>query len=113
MASRLFSTRLNDGLINKIQNQFPEFGTAQRGGDGNSKELRKLIEQGLETDPEQARQHELAEMGQQLRDVQNELKSIRQNFSTVLQIILRNAGKFDPADVEATIEKLKKGGKIV
>ncbi len=114
MANRPFSLRLSDELVSEIQKQYPDFGGAEQGGEGiNSKALRKVIERGLENDPQQALGHELAEIREQLRDIQREMESINRSFSTVLQVVLRNAGKFAPTDVEATIRKLKEGGKLV
>lgn len=113
MPNPSFSCRLGDDIVDEIRKRFPEFGTAENGKAGTSNVLRQLIEQGLKDDPEQARQSELANVKEQLRDLKEDLKSIRRNFSTVLQVVLRNAGKFDPAEVEATIQKLKEGGKIV
>jgi hypothetical protein len=112
---RPFSIRISDELLTQIKERYPEFGSSSptSKGNSNSDTLRELIIQGLGIDSEQAMNHQLAEVRQELRDLKSELQSVRRNFSTTLQIILRNAAKFSPQDVEATIEQLKQKGKIV
>lgn len=112
MASETYSIRLHDEIVARIREKYQSFGNPNS-KQNNSDILRELIEQGLGQDPQQATSHELAELNQQVRDLHRELSGIRRNFSTVLQLILRNAGNFPREQVEATIGKLKERGKIV
>lgn len=112
MASKTFAIRLSEEVIAGIRKRYPGFDTSSS-KQSSSDILRELIEKGLCHDPQQATSHELTELNQQVRDLHRELSGVRRNFSTVLQIILRNAGNFPREQVEATIGKLKERGKIV
>jgi hypothetical protein len=112
MASKTFAIRLSEEVIAGIRKRYPGFDTSSA-KQSCSDSLRELIELGLGHDPHQATSHELTELKQQVRDLHRELSAIRRNFSTILQIILRNASNFPREQVEATIERLKERGKIV
>lgn len=114
MPQQGFSIRLNTAVIAQIQEQYPDFGkdTEKKRG-ANSEVLRKLIEAGLNSDPKQMFSEELASVKEALRDNNAELQSIRRNFSTLLQLVLRNAGEFPSDLIEETIAELKEKGMLV
>ena len=114
MADKSFSIRLNTETIAQIQERFPEFASESEKKKGvNSDILRALIEAGLNADPKQMLSSELVEVKESIRDNNSEIQAIRRNFSTVLQIILRNAGEFSSEGIAETLSKLKEEGWLV
>lgn len=114
MADKSFSIRLNTETIQQIRDRFPEFASeTEKKKGGNSDVLRKLIEAGLNADPKQMLSAELVDVKEAIRDNNLEIQAIKRNFSTILQVLLRNVGDFSSEAVEETLAKLKEEGWIV
>lgn len=114
MADKSFSIRLNTETIQQIRERFPDFASdTEKKKGGNSDILRTLIEAGLNADPRQMLSAELIEVKEAIRDNNSEIQAVKRNFSTILQVLLRNAGDFSTEAIEETLSKLKEEGWIV
>ena len=114
MPDKAFSLRLNTEMIAQIRERFPEFASdAEKKKGHNSEVFRKLIEAGLNSDPKQMLSSELAGVKEAIRDNNAEIAEVKRNFSTILQVLLRNAADFSAKEVESTIADLKEEGLIL
>lgn len=114
MPDKAFSLRLNTEMIAQIKERFPGFASETEKKKGhNSDVIRRLIEAGLNSDPKQMLSSELAEVKEAIRDNNAEIAEVKRNFSTILQVLLRNAADFSSKEVEEALAGLKEEGLIV